>query len=118
MRRLLLGGLALLFLVSSVGAATAPPFPFLTYADATVTSPAVPVCENGGQLVQLGEAWRVISWPERDLFIHLDETGNPDWAYLTVGQSGGTITVKRVLPVEEAKRLYPTGCEYGDEKDA
>ena len=118
MRRLLLGGLALLFLVSSVSAATAPPFPFRTYADATMTSAAVPVCENGGQMAQLGPEWRVISWRDRDLFIHLDGTGTPDWAYFTVGQAGGTITIKRVLPVEQAKRLYPTGCEYGDEKDA
>ncbi len=122
MKRWLLGGLALLFFISSVGAtvgaATAPPFPFRTYADATLTSAMIPVCENGGQMAQIGSEWRVISWPERDLFIHLDGTGTPDWAYLTVGRAGGAITVKRVIPVEEAKRLYPTGCEYGDEKDA
>ena len=117
-RRVLLGGLILLALISSVGAATAPPFPFLTYEDAEVTSAMVPVCENGGQMAQLGPEWRVISWSDRDLFIHVDGTGTPDWAYFTVGQAGGVITVKRVLPVDEAKRLYPTGCEYGDEKDA
>jgi len=105
-------------MVAPVMAASAPPFPFRTYTDATLTSQIVTVCENGGQLAQIGPEWRVISWPERDLFIHLDSTGTPDWAYLTVGQAGGRITVKRVLPVEQAKRLYPTGCEYGDEKDA
>ena len=118
MRRLLLGGLALLFLVSSVGAATAPAFPFRTYSDLSVTSPSVPVCENGGEMTQLGPEWRVLSWVDRDLFIHFDSTGTPDWVYLTLGQAEGEISVKHVLHIDEAKRIYPTGCEYGDDKDA
>ena len=120
MKKFLKGIILSIAVLSLIGAgAVPPPFPFVTYDDASKlqSGPAVPACANGGVVVQLGESWRVLSWPSRDLFIHFDANGAPDFAYLTVGTSGA-INVKRVITVDEGRRLYPTGCEYGDEQDA
>ena len=109
-----------LLLVSSSMAAGAPPFPYTRYADVPVSGPMQQVCNNGGQLglIALGQEWRVLSWKDRDLFIHFDAEGKADWVYLTVDKGDGTIRILRVLPASEARALYPSGCEYGDERSA
>ena len=108
-----------LLLVTLAFSASAPPFPFQRYDQVPIAAPPQRVCENGGMLVEaVINEWRILSWPSRDLFIHFGPDGNADWAYLTVDKDDGVIRVKRVLPAAEARVLYPTGCEYGDERDA
>jgi len=107
-----------LSLLGTVAAATAPPFPFTRYDQVPLTAQPQRICENGGMLIEaVANEWRILSWPSRDLFIHFGADGNADWVYLTVDKDDGVIRVKKVLPASEARVLYPTGCEYGDELD-
>ncbi len=114
----ILAALILLATVSLASAAEAPPFPFQRYDQVYPAAPPQRICENGGMLVvAVASEWRILSWPSRDLFIHFGSDGNADWAYLTVDKGDGVIRVTRVLPAVEARALYPSGCEYGDERD-
>jgi hypothetical protein len=117
--RLIVVGLMALAVIGA--GVTPPPFPFETYASVpVVTGSGQPSCENGGIVYQIGDGrdWRVISWKDRDLFIHFGADGQADWAYLTVDKGDGKIRVARVIPAAEARMLYPSGCEYGDERSA
>ena len=118
MRKIISVAVLVLNLLGVANAASTPPFPFIRYDQVPIAQSPVRVCENGGQLVEVVvNEWRILSWPARDLFIHFGLDGNADWAYLTIDQGDGIIRVKKVLSAAEARTLYPSGCEYGDERD-
>ena len=96
----------------------APAFPFKTYAEAgkLMTNPPQPVCDNGGSVIVIGQEWAIFTWVDRDLFIHYANE-KPDYVFVTVGGPNGTIVVKAVLTIEQAKvRFHDSPCAYGDEK--
>jgi hypothetical protein len=105
-----------LLVVLPAAAGQAPPFPWKSYTDVPPVDMA-PACGGAVVVATINAEWKVFSSETRDMFVHLTD-GVVDYVYFTVGVAGSTIKVTRVLPVDEALRLYPDACAYLTEKSA
>jgi hypothetical protein len=99
--------------------ADAPRFPFKTYAEIPVQAAQPGVCDGGVTYFLINEEWSSFGSATKDIFIHKTPDGGVDYVYFAVGTADdGKVTVTRVLPLEEAKRLYPDPCTYFREQGA
>ena len=115
--------LALVFalLIATPAFGAAPPFPWARYSDvAAVNGVRVmgPACGGAVLFILIGEDWRTLSSPTKDIFLYMPSDGL-GFAYLTEGSgSDGIITVRRVMTHDDMRRLYPDPCTYFNEVSA
>ena len=107
-------------LAALLALATAPPFPYHRYSEIPSVEPIGPTCPEGDVMeLHSGEAYRILSTKERDIFIHFEQ-GEVDYVYFAQGNGAeGIIHIVHAYTVDEAKAHYPAGpCSYFHEVGA
>ena len=96
----------------------APAFPFKQVDDVIPFVMGMqPTCEGEAGIVGLVNGWRIITHDSgRDLFITWNESGG-GWVYAVQVEDDKSLTVKLVLSLDEARKRWPSGCEWYQERE-
>lgn len=100
-----------------IAASIVPTFPFTNYGDVQGVRPTGQMMCSNTVAVLEATNWRIFSTDTRDIFVHYDLAGEPDFVYFIVGYSGAPITVRSALTIAEARVRYPDACAFFVEKD-